>query len=60
VSTWIRGGNVYDVVGGRCRRLDIEMAEERIVRSSAEARPSSGDAVIDAKGGVPIRDGLRA
>jgi imidazolonepropionase-like amidohydrolase len=47
---WLKGGNVYDVEAGAFRRADIAIERERIASVAADAKPASGDRVVDVRG----------
>ena len=50
MSTWVRGGQVYDVREAVYRRRDIEVVDHRIARLAANGRPAKADTVIDVGG----------
>jgi imidazolonepropionase-like amidohydrolase len=50
MSTWVRGGQVYDVHDAVYRRRDIEMADGRVARLVDQGRPLADDTVIDVDG----------
>jgi imidazolonepropionase-like amidohydrolase len=47
---WLTGGNVYDVEAGAFRRADIAIERDRITSIAADAKPASGDQVVDVRG----------
>lgn len=50
MSTWIRGGQVYDVHEALYRRHDIEVVDGRVARLAAAGKPGKDDSVIDVDG----------
>ena len=47
---WLAGGNVYDVEAGSFRRADVAVDGQRITAIASDAKPASGDRVVDLHG----------
>jgi imidazolonepropionase-like amidohydrolase len=54
---WLTGGNVYDVERGVFRRADVGIEADRIAAIMPDARPASGDRIVDV-GGAWLLPGL--